>query len=130
MNQELKKTILIVEDETPILQALHDELTDNGFKVLEAKNGEAGLRVALREHPDLILLDIVMPVMDGLAMLKKLRDDEWGKEAEVIILTNFGDDKKVHEAMVQGSYAYLVKSNWKLEDVAARVRDMLSPLKR
>jgi len=129
MSQPVKRKILIVEDEVSILRALHDELTNNGFIVLEAKNGQEGLEIALREHPDLILLDIVMPVMDGIAMLDKLRDDAWGENAQVIILTNLSDAEKARQAMVKGSYAYLVKSDWKLEEVAAKVSDMLSPLK-
>jgi len=119
------KTILIVEDETSLRHALRDKLTRENFAVLEAKNGEEGLEVALREHPDLILLDIVMPKMDGITMLKKLREYLWGKSAKVIILTNLSDNEKVAEAMRQETFEYLVKSDWKIEDVVAKVRERL-----
>ena len=122
---ENKKTILVVEDEISLLNALCDKLTRENFAVLEAKNGEEGLEVALREHPDLILLDIIMPVMDGITMLKKLREDAWGKNAKVIILTNLSDNEKVAEAMRQETFEYLVKSDWKIEDVVAKVRERL-----
>ena len=122
---ENKKTILVVEDEISLLNALRDKLTRENFAVLEAKNGEEGLEVALREHPDLILLDIVMPKMDGMTMLRKLREDLWGKSAKVIILTNLSDNEKVAEALEQKSYEYLVKSDWKIEDVVAKVRERL-----
>ncbi|OGH71913.1 MAG: hypothetical protein A3G00_00140 [Candidatus Magasanikbacteria bacterium RIFCSPLOWO2_12_FULL_43_12] len=122
---ENKKTILVVEDEISLLNALCDKLTRENFAVLEAKNGEEGLEVALREHPDLILLDIIMPVMDGITMLKKLREDAWGKNAKVIILTNLSDNEKVAEALEQKSQEYLVKSDWKIEDVVAKVRERL-----
>lgn len=122
---EKKEKILIVEDETPLRNVLRDKLVREGFTVLEAKNGEEGLEAALRDHPDLILLDIVMPRMDGMTMLKKLRNDAWGAEAKVIILTNLSESAKVLEAMAQGSYNYLVKSDWKLEDVVVRVRETL-----
>jgi len=115
-----RKTILVVEDESLLLNALCDKLTREGFAVLEAKNGKEGLEVALRKHPDLILLDIIMPVMDGMTMLKKLREDTWGKDVKVIILTNLSEVSVAH-----GSYDYLVKSDWKIEDVAARVRGRL-----
>ena len=122
---ENKKTILVVEDEISLLNALCDKLTRENFAVLEAKNGEEGLEVALREHPDLILLDIIMPVMDGITMLKKLREDAWGKNAKVIILTNLSDNEKMAEALEQKSHEYLVKSDWKIEDVVAKVRERL-----
>ena len=97
----------------------------SSFSTLEAKNGEEGLKVALREHPDLILLDIVMPKMDGMTMLRKLREDLWGKTAKVIILTNLSDNEKVAEALEQKSHEYLVKSDWRIEDVVAKVREQL-----
>lgn len=117
---EKKSRILIVEDETSLRNALCDKLAYEGFVVLEAKNGEEGLAVALHEHPDLILLDIVMPVMDGITMLSKIRIDAWGKDAKVIVLTNLSDI-----AITHSSYDYLVKSDWKIEDVVARVRERL-----
>ena len=123
---ENKKKILVVEDEMSLRNALRDKLGLEGFIVLEAKNGEEGLDVALRDHPDLILLDIIMPKMDGLTMLKKLREDVRGKNTKVILLTNLSDNEKVSEALLQGSYDYLVKSDWKIGDVVAKVRARLS----
>lgn len=119
------KKILIVDDEPSLLTALRDKLTREGFTAIEAKNGEEGLEVALRDHPDLILFDIIMPVMDGMTMLKKLREDAWGKNAQVIILTNLSENEKVSQAVELGSYEYLVKSDWKIEDVVAKVREKL-----
>lgn len=121
----LNKKILIVEDEPPLRNALRDKLSRENFAVLEAKNGEEGLEIALRERPDLILLDIIMPVMDGITMLKKLRGDDWGKNAKVIMLTNLSDDESLANAIAQGSHEYLVKSDWKIEDVVAKIRERL-----
>jgi DNA-binding response OmpR family regulator len=123
---ENKKKILIVEDESSLRNALRDKLMLEGFIALEAKDGEEGLEVALRDHPDLILLDIIMPKMDGLTMLKKLREDVWGKNTKVILLTNLSDNERVSEALLQGSYDYLVKSDWKIGDVVAKIRSRLS----
>lgn len=120
-----KKTILIVEDELSLRNALRDKLSRENFAVLEAKNGEEGLEVALREHPDLILLDIIMPIMDGMTMLKKLCEDAWGKGAKIIMLTNLSDQEKVAEAVTHCSHDYLIKSNWKLEEVVAKIREKL-----
>ncbi len=115
----------IVEDELSLLEVLTDKFSKEGFKVLRAKNGKDGLKVALTEHPDIILLDIIMPVMDGMTMLKKLREDEWGKDAKVIILTNLSDNEKTAQALADGSNDYLVKSDWKIEDVVKKVEERL-----
>lgn len=119
------KKILIVEDEVSLLNALCDKLTGEGFTVLKAKNGEEGLEVALREHPDLILLDIVMPVMDGVTMLGLLRKDTWGKDVEVIILTNLNEPEKVAEVLEKEARDYLVKSDWTLQNVVKKIRERL-----
>lgn len=120
------KVILIVEDEAPIQTALGDNLEAEGFEVIKAKNGVEGLERALKEHPDLILLDIMMPQMNGLTMLKKLRTDEWGENAQVIILTNFGDNEKIAEALNEDVSEYLVKSDIKIEELVARIKEKLN----
>lgn len=119
------KTILVVEDEAPMRAVLSDNLGFEGFSVLKAENGADGLALALKNHPDLILLDIVMPQMDGLAMLEKLRADEWGKKVPVIILTNYGDNEKVAEALADDVSEYFVKANIKMEEIIARVKEKL-----
>ncbi len=119
------KKILIIEDEEALRRALREEFAHANFETLEAKDGEEGLTIALSAHPDLILLDIVMPVMDGMAMFKKLREDAWGKDAKVIILTNYSDDERVASAVVQQPKYYLVKSDWKIRDVVAKAKEIL-----
>jgi CheY-like chemotaxis protein len=120
------KTVLIVDDEIPTLMALHDKFSLEGFDILEAKDGQEGLHVATEKHPDLILLDIIMPIMDGITMLKELRDSgEWGKNANVIILSNLNDEEKVSEAMAHGTYEYLVKADWDIEDVVKKAKEKL-----
>jgi CheY-like chemotaxis protein len=66
-----------------------------------------------------------MPVMDGISMLKQLREDTWGRDAKVIMLTNLDGEGKIADAIMWGTQEYLVKSNWKLEDVVAKVRERL-----
>lgn len=123
---ENKKKILIIEDEKPLRQALFDKFTREGFTTFQAKNGSEGLDMALKERPDLILLDIIMPKMDGLTMLKQLRSDEWGKKVPIIILTNLNDAENVAAAMEKGVYDFLVKSDWKLDELINRVKEKLS----
>lgn len=122
----LNKKILIVEDEAPLRNAIADILAFEGFTVFQAKNGQEGLDIALKEHPNLILLDLMMPVMDGLTMLEKLRSDpDWGATAPVILLTNINDPEKVAQATEAGSYDFLVKSDWNIEDVVKKVKNRL-----
>jgi len=121
-----KKTILVVEDEQLIQKVLCDKLREEGFLVLEAINGQEGLEVAESKHPDLILLDIIMPVMDGITMLKVLRQDSWGKDANVMLLTNLTEQEKVSEAIALGSFDYLVKTDWSLADVVKKIKEKLN----
>ena len=120
-----KKKILIVEDEDSLKMSLKRKFTSEGFEIVEASDGEEGLKAAEKEKPDLILLDIVMPVMDGMTMLKKLRQTDWGKEMPVVLLTNLADTDEVNQAMELNVFDYLVKSNWDIEDVIVKVKDKL-----
>ncbi|OGY83161.1 MAG: hypothetical protein A2898_02200 [Candidatus Kerfeldbacteria bacterium RIFCSPLOWO2_01_FULL_48_11] len=120
-----KKKVLIVEDERPLLEVLTDKFELEGFKVHTATDGEAGLKEAIQHHPDIILLDIVMPKMDGLTMLNELRKNVWGKTANVIMLTNLSDWKSTDKAIIQDVHEYMVKSDWKIEDVVKKVKSKL-----
>ncbi|OGH92792.1 MAG: hypothetical protein A2563_03940 [Candidatus Magasanikbacteria bacterium RIFOXYD1_FULL_40_23] len=119
------KKILIVEDELALLYALASQFDKKEFKVLQAVDGEEGLKTALKSHPDLILLDLLMPKMDGMSMLKELRKDSWGKGVKVIILTNLSDAEKIDEALKQGTYDYLVKKDWNISEVIEKVKASL-----
>ena len=120
-----QKTILIVEDEEAVREALVDTFTREGFDVLSAKNGKEGLDSALSKHPDLILLDIVMPIMDGITMAKQLRQDEWGKHVPIILLTNLSDVEHVASAVENDMYDFLVKTDWTLDSVVTTVKERL-----
>ena len=121
-----KNTILIVEDEIDLRILLKQKLIKNGFTILEADNGEMGLRMALEKHPDIILMDIVMPIMDGLTMLKELRKDEWGKNVTAIILSNLSEAEKVDAGMEKNVYDYLVKSDWEPDNIVSLINEKLN----
>ena len=120
------KKILIAEDEVTLRGVLAHVINQDGFSTIEAGDGEEGLRKALSEHPDLILLDIIIPKMDGLAMLKKLREDAWGNNVPVIILTNVDPDNKALEEIVKykASY-YLIKTIVSIENIVAKIKELL-----
>ncbi len=119
------KRLLIVEDEPDLREALKTTFELEGFAVDTAENGEVGLAKALEAKPDLILLDVVMPIMDGIAMLKKLKEDEWGKEAKVLVMTALDDLEKVAEVMDAGGAGYFVKSQTPLTVIVAKVKETL-----
>ena len=122
---ENAKILLIAEDEPSLMLVLHDRLCQDGFEILKAANGEEALDSALKNHPDMILLDLLMPVMDGISMLKKLREDAWGKNVRVMVLTNLEEDEKLQEAKELGVVDYLIKANWKIEEVVQKIKDKL-----
>jgi len=114
--------VLIIEDEIDIREAIAEAITEAGFIVTTAENGATGLQKALTEHPDLILLDIVMPIMDGHEVLKKLRQDAWGKQARVVMLTSMDDVKNIataHEGVIAD---YIIKAHSSLDDIVKKVR--------
>ncbi|MFC1701071.1 response regulator [Patescibacteria group bacterium] len=123
--KEKIKTILVVEDESTMIRALTSEFSRNNISVLQATNGEDGLKIALEKHPDLIVLDIIMPKMDGMMMLKKLRADDWGKSANVIILTNLTDPGKVKEASEEKVYDFWIKADWHLSDLTKAIKEKI-----
>ncbi|MBI4087035.1 response regulator [Candidatus Kaiserbacteria bacterium] len=122
-----QKTVLIVEDETDIREALRDALHDKAYAVLEAKDGNEGAATALEKHPDLILLDLRMPEMDGMTAFKHIREDGWGKTVPVIILTNLNANSEhlVDDIVTHKPMEYLIKSDWKIYDVVEKVRNVL-----
>ncbi len=121
------KTVLIVEDEKSLREAMADMLRRKNFLTHEAKNGKEGLEIALKEHPDLILLDLIMPEMDGMATLKKIREDAWGISAPVIILTNLSaiNGNIADDAAAHIPTQYLIKSDWKLHDIIKKIEQIL-----
>lgn len=120
-----QKTILLIEDDKDLSEALRDQLHNEGFKVLPVYDGEEGIRAALAHHPDLILLDILLPKQGGHEVLKALREDDWGRSAKVILLTNVEGMASVSEAVKEGSYDYLVKTDWSLPEIVDYILQQL-----
>lgn|SRR3989338_6640994 len=123
LNNRAGKKILIVEDDASLRNVLRDQFILEGMVVFQAKNGEEGLDLALREHPDMILLDVVMPKMDGITMLKNLRGtNEWGKNVKIIVLTNLSKTGKIASDLLKEEiYDYIVKADTRIEDIVTKV---------
>lgn len=121
------KTILIVEDEKSLRGAMVDILRRKNFLPISAKNGREGVDLALKEHPDLILLDLIMPEMDGMTALKLIREDVWGAKVPIIILTNLSaiNGNLAADAIAHRPTQYLIKSDWKLHDIIRKIERLL-----
>jgi len=120
-----QKTVLVIDDEADLHEAIKTALEYENFNVVTAEDGESGLTMALEKKPDLILLDITMPKMDGVAVLKNLRGDEWGKTAKVIVMTALDDLTKIAEVIEAGGDEYLVKTDVTLESIVTKVKEKL-----
>jgi DNA-binding response OmpR family regulator len=121
-----KAKILVVEDEEILLTALREELESGGYSTEGAVDGVDGLEKVKSYKPELILLDLLMPKMDGMEMLQKLKEDSETREVPVVILTNLSDYEKISEALSLGAMDYLVKANYKLEDLLDKVKTVLA----
>jgi DNA-binding response OmpR family regulator len=119
------KTILVVEDDPDLMIITSTKLSEAGFNVLKAHNGEEGLKVAIEKHPDLILLDYMMPEMTGIEMLKLLRTNDWGKDAHVFMLTSMNRSQDMSEGLKYNVAKYIIKSDMKYEDLISDINSYI-----
>ncbi len=119
------KKILFIEDESVLQKTFGDALASEGYEIVAAIDGEVGLRLAQSEKPDLILLDLILPRLHGLEVLKKLKEEEATSHIPVIILTNLEDVKNIETALELGATTYLVKANYSLGEIVDKVKKAL-----
>ncbi len=126
----MSKTILLIEDEQALSSIVRDKLLQKNkdYKIITAADGIDGLNTALQQHPDLIVLDLLMPEMDGVTMLTKLRQDAWGATVPVVVLSNLGDSGHVFQSLEYGALDYLVKTDWSLDGIADHIDERLKSL--
>lgn len=120
----LQKKILIIEDEMAILNGISDKFVHDGFLTLKAIDGKDGLNKALKEHPDFILVDNLMPNFDGFYFLENLRKDNWGKTSKVIMWSNSHDSSTIDRAKKIGILDFMIKSEWEYRDIVKKVREV------
>jgi len=120
------KKILFIEDESALQKTFGDILEEKGYEMVSALDGEIGLKLAQEKKPDLILLDLILPKMDGFEVLKNLKETSETKDIPVIILTNLERMEDVERALELGATTYLVKANYTLEEVIEKVKQALS----
>lgn len=119
----MSKIILLVEDEPTLQKTLSLALTQEGYEVKSALDGEAGLRLAKEAKPNIILLDLILPKMDGFEVLDEIKKDEATKDIPVIVLTNLESAPDIEKALALGATNYLVKANYDLKDIIDKIKD-------
>jgi DNA-binding response OmpR family regulator len=120
-----QRKMLIIEDEASILNGISDKFVHEGFSVIKATNGQEGLDSALKDHPDFILVDNLMPNTDGFYFLENLRRDKWGKNARVIMWSNSQDSVTIARAKKIGILDFIIKSEWEYRDIVKKVKEIL-----
>ena len=119
-------TIAIIEDDQVINQMYRMKFEAAGFEVVSASDGEAGVKVVQRANPDIILLDLQMPNMNGTEALQKIRHQPANANTPVVILTNLGEEEAPVELRRLGIDSYIVKANLTPSQVVARVKETLN----
>jgi len=119
------KKILFIEDDSALQKTLGDTLRQEGYNLISALDGEIGLRMVQKENPDLVLLDLILPKLDGFEVLQRLKEDPKTKGIPIIILTNLERMEDIDRALELGASTYLVKANYTLEEVVEKVEKVL-----
>ncbi len=121
------KKILIIEDNESYLSIISQKFTYEQFEVITAKDGEEGIKMALDNKPDIIIIDLLLPKKNGIQVMEELRQNEWGKNVPLIILTNLNPDDEILRMIMKNKPAYyLVKPEVNLNDILEKVRNLLN----
>ena len=121
--------LLLVEDEKMLAEMYVTKFTSEGFEISHAADGEKGLVLAKELKPDLILLDIILPKIDGFAVLKELKQDATTRDIPVLLLTNLGQDEDVSKGKELGATDYLVKANHTPSEIVGKVKAFIKKSK-
>lgn len=123
---ESKKKILLIEDDVFISQMYVAKFKQTPYELLRTADGEEGLMLARREKPEGILLDIILPKIDGFKILEELKRDETTKHIPIILLTNLGQEANIQRGMSMGAVDYIVKAHYTPQEVVESVEKILA----
>ncbi len=121
----MSKKIVFIEDEPALQKSLTMSLKSEGFDVASAFDGESGFNLILESKPDLVLLDLILPKMDGFTVLEKVKKTPEISDIPVIVLTNLEETEDVERIIGLGATNYLIKANYKVEEITAKVKETL-----
>lgn len=125
MGKQKRKKVLIAEDQSSLRDALSGKLIQEGFDIIETSNGKECLEAVDSQDPDIILLDMIMPKINGITVLEELKKDREKSKIPVIVLTNLSSADDIYSAMERGVHDYLIKSDWSLEDIVDKIKEKL-----
>jgi DNA-binding response OmpR family regulator len=126
VKKEVKGKILLIEDD-PFLSSMYSTKFEmEGFVVFAANDGEKGLKLAFNEKPDIILLDIIMPKMNGFEVLEKLKANAGTKDLPVILLTNLNQKDEIEKGMSLGANDYLIKAHFMPSEVVDKIAKLIN----
>jgi len=121
----MAKTILVIEDDKFLRELISRKLTGEGFDVLEAVDGEEGIKKIKEGKPDLVLLDLILPSIDGFEILTRVRDDPEVSSIPVIILSNLGQREEVEKGLKLGAIDYLIKAHFTPGEIIEKIKNVL-----
>ncbi len=124
-NESQRKVVLLIEDEIDLVDLYTEILNEAGYDVLPAYDGEDGIYKAKNDQWDLLLLDIMLPEKDGMAVLEEIQKEEVGKKGPIVLLTNLNSEDLIERAYKLGADDYLIKSEISLEDITKKVKQYL-----
>ncbi len=125
MSTPKKNKILVVEDETFLVKIYSVKLKKEGYEVTIATDGEEAVRMAAEVKPDLILLDLILPKLNGFEALERIRQNPVNKTTPVLVLSNLGQEEDIKRAEALGATDYLVKANFSIQDIVAKIRTVI-----
>jgi DNA-binding response OmpR family regulator len=126
MDKPGKNKVLIIEDDSFISDMYRLKLEAEGFNVKVAEDGQKGLEQLNKEKPDLVLLDVVMPKMDGFTVLQNIKEDPEIQDVPVVLLTNLGQKDSVEKGLKMGALDYVIKAHFTPSEVVEKVREILN----
>ena len=120
------KNILFIEDEEALQKTLKGAFGKEDYKIISALDGKKGLELAKTERPDLILLDLILPKMNGFDVLKQIKEDPSIKDVPVIVLTNLEEVQDINRVLELGATTYLIKADYSLEELITKIKKALN----
>lgn len=123
--EKAKTRVLLVEDDVFLAGIYQKKFEMDGYKITVADNGESALVEVKKKKPDIVLLDILLPKLDGFAVLDRLKADPETKDIPIILLTNLGQKDDVQKGLEAGAVDYLIKAHFKPSEVVQKVKDVL-----
>ncbi len=125
MNKNINSKILVVDDNQFYLQIIESELEKNGHTVFTASNGEEAIDIARKEIPDLILIDLILPKVDGFEVIKNLTSDATFKDSKIVVFSQLSQQEDIDKVKKLGADAYMIKKDFSVKELVDKIESLL-----